>query len=299
MAEVYNGFKVGDKVKIPKTRNGETYQKGKYLILDRAIENNQEYLYVIDLYTTRLYLSDRIDGVDELYFKYDLDNIELYEENPAPKFKIGDKVKIPKTRWGVPIISYAFIVRAKKNNQDFLIINDIFYYEDGTIHKIWLSDEMNNDDDVSFKLEDNIELYEESEKPEPKYKIGDIVKSIDGKEFRQYEILTVNFGVDEYVYYVKRIGTEAYVTYTESELELISKAPIDCEADPSLIVSGQVKKFYDLNKPRIKKLKTEFSCKIIKALVSLSDYEKCGTPSKIKLPTAKEDLLSEIKNLKF
>ena len=94
--------------------------------------------------------------------------------------------------------------------------------------------------------------------------------------------------------------SELYIETLNKLLEYIyNDKPKDCETDPSLIVSGQVKKFYDLNKTRIEKLKSEFSCKIIKALVSLSEYEKCGTPSKIKLPLQKEDLLSEIKNLKF
>jgi len=79
----------------------------------------------------------------------------------------------------------------------------------------------------------------------------------------------------------------------------LDKTEPDCQADPSLIVSGQVKKFYDLNRPRIEKLKSEFSCKIIKALVSLSEYEKCGTPNKGKLPQKNEDLLSKINKLKF
>jgi hypothetical protein len=70
----------------------------------------------------------------------------------------------------------------------------------------------------------------------------------------------------------------------------------DCEADPTKIVSSQVKRFYDLNKNRIDKLNPEFSCLIVKALVSLSDYESCGRPSSDSLPKPKNDLLSDIKN---
>jgi hypothetical protein len=73
----------------------------------------------------------------------------------------------------------------------------------------------------------------------------------------------------------------------------------DCEADPNKIISGQVKKFYDLNKTRIDKLDTKISCKIIQALVGLSEYESCGSPSSSSLPKAKTDLLSRISNLKI
>jgi hypothetical protein len=44
------------------------------------------------------------------------------------------------------------------------------------------------------------------------------------------------------------------------------------------------------------KLNPEFSCLIVKALVSLSDYESCGRPSSDSLPKPKNDLLSDIKN---
>jgi hypothetical protein len=73
----------------------------------------------------------------------------------------------------------------------------------------------------------------------------------------------------------------------------------DCEADPTKIVSSQVKRFYDLNKNRIDKLNPKFSCKIIQALVSLSDYESCGRPSRESLPKQKAELLSDIKNFKI
>ena len=75
--------------------------------------------------------------------------------------------------------------------------------------------------------------------------------------------------------------------------------PKDCEADPNKIISGQVKKFYDLNKARIDKLDTKISCKIIQALVGLSEYESCGSPSSSSLPKAKTDLLSRISKLKI
>ena len=93
--------------------------------------------------------------------------------------------------------------------------------------------------------------------------------------------------------------TEMYVNLlTELIQKIEAETPKDCEADPNKIISGQVKKFYDLNKTRIDKLDSKFSCKIVQALVSLSEYESCGSPSSSILPKAKSDLLSRISKLK-
>ena len=423
-------FKIGDKIKIPTTQQGQGLSGSAKTLIEKSNNENLGYLEVtevtynryddekfaywlgfLDIPSASVSFNDEdslelfkdpfetkfkagqivvIKGRPEKYIIKDKaikqkDGIQIYEgedtvtgtlfplvENTLelaieqPKFKIGDKVKIPKTRWGTPIedFDFSFIENAKKNNQDFLYVVDVTIGKEGEIYKVWLSDSEQGEDDVSFKMTDNIELYEETpetpepkfkvgdkviyykmpfnsftvdkvtnfnkqrqtwiyklsnnnkkgswsagyedemrlidaDNPEPKFKVGDIVKPINSKQNRKYEVFKVEFGVDEYVYDCLRIGMDGYVVYTESELELYEETTEDCEADPSLIVSGQVKKFYDLNKPRIEKLKSEFSCKIIKALVSLSDYEKCGTPSKIKLPSSKEDLLSKIQNLKF
>ena len=95
--------------------------------------------------------------------------------------------------------------------------------------------------------------------------------------------------------------SEIYVSLLGQLMERVEgKTPSkDCEADPNKIISGQVKKFYDLNKTRIEKLDSKFSCKIVQALVSLSEYESCGSPSSVTLPKAKSDLLSRISKLKI
>jgi hypothetical protein len=133
---------------------------------------------------------------------------------------------------------------------------------------------------------------------EPKFNIGDKVIR-KGSQQVMTVIKRIYDGDEESFDYDLKFEDDSYESYFENELEPYEATPKDCESDASLIVSGQVKKFYDLNKPRIEKLKTEFSCKIVKALIYLSEYEKCGKPSKIKLPQQKDDLLSEIKNLKF
>jgi hypothetical protein len=72
-----------------------------------------------------------------------------------------------------------------------------------------------------------------------------------------------------------------------------------CNVDVSKINSPAVGSFYANNKERIEKLNSEFSCKILEALVYLSDYENCG--GGIELPAKKveevDDLLGEIRNL--
>jgi hypothetical protein len=95
--------------------------------------------------------------------------------------------------------------------------------------------------------------------------------------------------------------SEIYVSLLGQLIEKVEDKtpPKDCETDPNKIISGQVKKFYDLNKTRIEKLDSKFSCKIVQALVSLSEYESCGSPSSSSLPKAKSDLLSRISNLKI
>jgi hypothetical protein len=94
----------------------------------------------------------------------------------------------------------------------------------------------------------------------------------------------------------------SYSAGYEPELKLIIavETPKDCEADASKIISGQVKRFYDFNKSRIDKLDSKISCKIIQALVGLSEYESCGSPSSSTLAkTSTKDLLSRISNLKI
>jgi hypothetical protein len=161
-------------------------------------------------------------------------NISLIKE--TPKFKVGDKVKIPKSKQGVNFTDRSIpriIQRAINSGQEFLYINEI-RPDYGDDSDLVLSDILTGTTggDYYSSLTDNIELYEM------------------------------------------------------------------CEADPKDIQSGQVKAFYDRNKTRIDNLESNFSCKIVQALVSLSEYEKCGSPSSATLGKAKTDLLSKISKLK-
>jgi len=161
-------------------------------------------------------------------------NISLIKE--TPKFKVGDKVKIPNSKQGVNFTDRSIprmIQRAINSGQEFLYINEI-------------RPDYGDDSDLV---------------------LSDIFTGTTGGDF--YSSLTDNI--------------ELYET---------------CEADPKNIQSGQVKAFYDRNKTRIDNLESNFSCKIVQALVSLSEYEKCGSPSSATLGKAKTDLLSKISKLK-
>ena len=78
-------LKEGDKVKMPKTRKGETNNS---IVIKLAKDKNQDYLYVSDVTSDlRVYLSDDTDFQDEEMFWTLDDNIELYDETseiPTP-----------------------------------------------------------------------------------------------------------------------------------------------------------------------------------------------------------------------
>ena len=246
-------------------------------------------------------------------------------ETPQPKFKVGDKVKRIGENKVMTVVKQIYDNNKKMFDYDleFNGVNDKEYFENEL--ELYVSEKspfqqidflnpsteeldilikgmQNYSDDLHFinSTLANIQLKLKNRTAYIKIlfdKVNNIIKlSEPSRNINAWSTEIQQKITNESISEI----SELYVQTLTKLLEYIEKDnPQDCEADPSLIVSGQVKKFYDLNKPRIEKLKSEFSCKIIKALVSLSEYEKCGTPSKIKLPLQKEDLLSEIKNLKF
>ncbi len=161
--------------------------------------------------------------------------------------------------------------------------------------KIWNTKEIKTD---FVKDSDD----ENPKPPLPKFKVGDRVtfNKVPFATFRVMEDPKYNSEKGKFVYRLaNEDGKSSFSASYEDEMNLIVvETPMDCDADPTKIVSGQVKAFYDLNKNRIDKLNSKFSCKIIKALVSLSEYEKCGSPSSATVTKAKTDLLSKISKLK-
>ncbi len=318
-------FKVGDRVKLPKTKHGQKLVGGMSNVFDDAIKIGQDYLVVTEVWDNKIMLDNELSKYGD-YFSQELDKIELYhKEVTLADFSIGDIVKVrdgndefrvEQNKWNGETwvcevrelntsVPFSFkqellelsIPKTPFQQIDFLnpsteeldtVIKSIQMNADkvtfinGTLAGVYIKfPDRNEGIDVLFDQVNNvIKLYA------PNY--GNI-KSFSN----EFTPPITNESLEEI--------QEIYYTTLVRLLKKVElyKSSEDCEADPSLIISGQVKKFYDLNKPRIEKLKSEFSCKIIKALVSLSEYEQCGTPSKIKIPQKKEDLLSEIQNLKF
>ena len=81
-------LKVGDKVKLPKTRRGKTDNSN---VIKNALIRNQDFLYVTDVVKNRVYLSFDNSDANEEAFVLDEDKIELYEEK-IETFKVGDFV---------------------------------------------------------------------------------------------------------------------------------------------------------------------------------------------------------------
>lgn len=133
---------------------------------------------------------------------------------------------------------------------------------------------------------------------EPK---GKIVDFSPYPMFMQFTENDVMFGES-----LRYFNESDYSEVTLEELGLIVEIPTEtpiefvCNVDASKINSFNVGAFYYKNKERIEKLNSEFSCKILEALVYLSDYENCG--GGVQLPiqevVEEDDLLGAIRNLK-
>jgi hypothetical protein len=253
------------------------------------------------------------------------------EKNPEPKFKVGDKVKridgeqvmtvvkqiydTTEKEWDYDLVfdkdgnpnslfeSYLELYEEAPETKktpfqqiDFLnpsteendvLIKTMSYYSDG------LTFVNSNLAGLKFKLKDRIGSVEVLfDKVNNIIKISEPSKNINVSSLAiQQKITNENITEITNLYFAT---LEKFIEIAESEIP--SK---DCEADPNKIISGQVKKFYDLNKSRIDKLDSKFSCKIVQALVSLSEYESCGSPSSSSQQPSKNELLSRISKLKI
>ena len=260
------------------------------------------------------------------------------EETPEPKFKIGDFVKEKKedkiykvfavnlnkttgrVDYGLKTAFADTLVYRKESDletteQPKFKKDDIVKYiaDNGKKYKIeFITYQPDNyvaqlkqigGTEVIGASEQDIELAEDKT-PKPKFKVGDRVafNKMPFSTFRVMEEPKYNSTKGKFVYRLaNEDGKSSFSASYEEEMSLIVavETPKDCEADASKIISGQVKRFYDLNKTRIEKLDTKISCKIIQALVGLSEYESCGSPSSSSLQKPKTDLLSRISNLKI
>lgn len=267
--------------------------------------NNRIFIVKKDL-TGKLFESPIITNeslleIQEIYYillKQILDYLKTKpDEKIEPKFKVGDRVKLPTTKNGKKLVNNVSVVwdDARKIGQDYLVVNEVFD------NNIVLNNEYGKFGDYFEINLDKIELYT-TKQPQPKFKVGDRVtfNLVPFATFKVMEKPNYNGARGKFVYKLQNEdGRSSFSSGYEDVINLIvDETPMDCDADPNLIVSGQVKAFYDLNKNRIDKLNSKFSCKIIKALVSLSEYEKCGSPSSATVTKAKTDLLSKISKLK-
>jgi hypothetical protein len=147
-----------------------------------------------------------------------------------------------------------------------------------------------------------------SSTPKPKFAVGDKVTKKNNKKriFTITSITTFDDEEEQWDYDVVEDVDGNKLSYWENELELApieEPSPTECNVDVSLIDSEYVGKFYQANKNRIEALNSNISCLFLEALLSLSNYEKCGDGVEIPMPQpkkeVKEDLLSQIRNLKI
>jgi hypothetical protein len=243
------------------------------------------------------------DGYNENDTLYTVpEKTQLFEKQP--KFKVGDRILYPTTQNGSDLGGSAktLIEKAQNEKLGYLVVTDVTYNRyDDEVFNYWLGFQDLPNASVSF-LEEECKPYEP--KPDPKFKTGDQV-TYDKMPFATFTVDNVtgfNYKRQTWVYRLNNNDKKSsFSAGYEPELKLlvVVETPKDCEADASKIISGQVKRFYDLNKTRIEKLDSKISCKIIQALVGLSEYESCGSPSSSSLPKAKTDLLSRISKLKL
>jgi hypothetical protein len=147
-----------------------------------------------------------------------------------------------------------------------------------------------------------------SSTPKPKFAVGDKVTKKNNKK-RIFTITSITAFDDEqqqWDYDVVEDIDGKQLSYWENQLELApieEPLPTECNVDVSLIDSEYVGKFYQANKNRIEALNSNISCLFLEALLSLSNYEKCGDGVEIPMPQpkkeVKEDLLAQIRNLKI
>ena len=275
-------FKIGDFVK---------YKSGDKIYKVFAIDINET--------TGRVEYGIKTPFADTMVYRKesDLENIE------QPKFKTGDRILYPTTQQAGELSGGAkqLIEKATNEKLGYLVVTNVTYNNESNQFNYLLGFQDLPNASQPFE-EDDCVLYEP--KPEPKFKTGDQV-TYDKMPFATFTVDNVtgfNYKRQTWVYRLNNNDKKSsFSAGYEPELKLIVvvETPKDCEADASKIISGQVKRFYDLNKPRIEKLDTKISCKIIQALVGLSEYESCGSPSSSSLPKAKTDLLSRISNLKI
>jgi len=231
------------------------------------------------------------------------------------KFKVGDKVKV---RW-----DYSNDLGLEKTKGFSKV--DYFSSENNySVVNVIISSDSIRPENITGKLYElntgqfwegkDLELITEQEEPtptpqpdefKPKFQVGDKVKRVIGSSILTIKRITAfDDQRQEWDYDLLNEGGIEVGSNFESELELVSTeipTTSECDVDVSLIDSQYVGQFYQQNKNRIEALNPNISCLFLEALLSLSNYEKCGDGVEIPMPQPKkeekEDLLSQIRNL--
>jgi hypothetical protein len=290
-------FKVGDRVKFPKDQFGkEVYS----FAMQDAKGEGKNYLTIKEISeTNKVVLENQNSG--ETTFTYNYDGLELYEEEvpeiPEKIIRKGEFFQRNENVWLATEDSrrgrgYQYIVRKSFRYIEARIFSKGAIFQNTLLTKRKFGEIQF---DITYSYTDGFSFFLKK----ADLKIDELnVKNLGIAETIAQRIIlflaTVDRDLsDEYEKIWKKIeeGVERGIIRADWRT-----TKTDCEADQTKIVSSQVKRFYDLNKNRIDKLNPEFSCLIVKALVSLSDYESCGRPSSDSLPKPKNDLLSDIKN---
>lgn len=212
----------------------------------------------------------------------------------------------------------SILFKNEKTNYEFFKENitseSLFYTAIGDVRKFFVNAQFEKELDAIALLlrqgiwrEKSIVCDFMSSIPYPKFQVGDRVKRVGGSSILTIKKITAfDITKKEWDYDLFNEGG-AEVSLYESELELVSQdskekpLPSDCKVDENMIDSLVVGAFFQKNKSRINALNSEISCIIKEALLSLSNYEKCGDGAEIPMPQPtqekKLDLLAEIRDL--
>lgn len=276
-------------------------------------------LFLKQNYDTYLEISENEDRLvlnsDEFQyikpFRYDSSVFTFNSTYNAKTFGIALRINLDYEK-GISI-SY----KNEKTNYEFFKENitseSVFYTAIGDVRRFFVNPQFEKELDAIASLlingiwrERSIVCDFMSSIPYPKFAVGDKVRRKDFEKqiFTITSITTFDDKQQQWDYDVVEDISGGQSSFWENELELVSTeipTTSECDVDVSLIDSQYVGQFYQQNKNRIEALNPNISCLFLEALLSLSNYEKCGDGVEIPMPQPKkeekEDLLSQIRNL--
>lgn len=154
-------FKVGDKIKGTKAGN-DRYGTTDERVLEAEVTKVSTDGEHIDI------LINKYDGKRDKKDKKDFHHLEskYFElvENLKPKFEVGRKVKIPKTKQGNFNYSSYHVTRAKESAQEYLFLVEV---KEGYSKDIYVLAITNEPDQGDFFYVEDLELYEEAPLKKP------------------------------------------------------------------------------------------------------------------------------------